>query len=220
MFAIKVWAVQLRKIFVCLCLHTQAKQQKSPFASLLPPVPPGTLVHDLKWNPGQASMLAACLSDGGMQVVEVADGVKVLAELPASSGITCSAWDIAGEMMSLLFSLFIYYSLALMNALWPSSTFSPVCWSPKGKQVAAGKMDGTVIQYTPVSNSSIQQKHLLHEIKAFDDRQDKRSTLSVQKALEKKKVIPCPHFYTSEEPVKGKCLFISWWDTYFVGPYT
>lgn len=87
-----------------MCLLSQAKPQKSPFASLLPPVPPGTLVQDLRWNPAQASMLAACLSDGGMQILDVADGVRVLAELPASSGITCSAWDAAAEMMSLPFS--------------------------------------------------------------------------------------------------------------------
>lgn len=122
----------------------QAKPQKSPFASVLPPVPPGTLVQDLRWNPAQASMLAACLSDGGMQILDVADSVGVRAELPASSGITC------------------------------------ICWSPKGKQVAAGKMNGTVSQYTP--------------------------------ALEKKKDIACPHFYTSEEPVK--VLDVLWLRTF------
>ncbi|XP_035524427.1 nuclear pore complex protein Nup214 isoform X2 [Morone saxatilis] len=122
----------------------KARPQKLPFASLLPPVPSGTLVHDLKWNPAQTSMLAACMSDGSMQILEAADGVRVLAELPASSGITC------------------------------------ICWSPKGKQVAAGKMNGTVSQYTP--------------------------------ALEEKKVIPCPHFYTSDEPVK--VLDVLWLRTF------
>ncbi|KAM9338361.1 nuclear pore complex protein Nup214 [Symphorus nematophorus] len=122
----------------------KTRPQKSPFASLLPAVPPGTLVQDLKWNPAQASMLAACMSDGSMQILDVADSVRVLAELPSSSGITC------------------------------------ICWSPKGKQVAAGKMNATVSQYTP--------------------------------ALEEKKVIPCPHFYTSDEPVK--VLDVLWLRTF------
>ncbi|XP_041825842.1 nuclear pore complex protein Nup214 isoform X2 [Melanotaenia boesemani] len=122
----------------------KARPQKLPFASLQAAVPPDTLVHDLKWNPAQASMLAACLSDGSMMVLEVTDVVKMQAQLPASSGITC------------------------------------ICWSPKGKQVAAGTMNATVIQYTP--------------------------------ALEEKKVIPCPHFYTSEEPVKA--LDVLWLRTY------
>ncbi|XP_041816555.1 nuclear pore complex protein Nup214 isoform X2 [Chelmon rostratus] len=122
----------------------KARPQKLPFASLLPAVPPGTSVQDLKWNPAQASMLAACMSDGSMRILDVADSVKVLAELPASSGITC------------------------------------ICWSPKGKQVAAGKMNATVCQYTP--------------------------------ALEEKKVIPCPHFYTSDEPVK--VLDVLWLRTF------
>lgn len=74
-----------------MCLLSQAKQPKSPFASLLPAVPAGTLVQDLKWNPAQASMLATCLSDNSMQILEVTDSARVLAELPASSGITCSA---------------------------------------------------------------------------------------------------------------------------------
>ncbi|XP_041667054.1 nuclear pore complex protein Nup214 [Cheilinus undulatus] len=122
----------------------KGRPEKLPFASLVPSVPPGTLVQDLKWNPAQASMLAACLSDGSMMIVEVTDTAKVTAELPASNGITC------------------------------------ICWSPKGKQVAAGKMDATVSQYTP--------------------------------ALEQKKVIPCPDFYTSDEPVK--VLDVLWLKTY------
>lgn len=120
------------------------RPQKLPFASLQPAVAPNTSVQDLKWNPTQVSMLAACLSDGSMMILDVTDVAKVQAELPASSGITC------------------------------------ICWSPKGKQVAAGKMDATVSQYTP--------------------------------ALEEKKVIQCPHFYTTDEPVKA--LDVLWLRTF------
>ncbi|TNN83218.1 Nuclear pore complex protein Nup214 [Liparis tanakae] len=67
----------------------QSRPQKLPFASLLPAVAPGIVVQDLKWNPGHASVLAVCLSDGRMMILEVTDCVKVYAELPASSGITC-----------------------------------------------------------------------------------------------------------------------------------
>ncbi|GLD71913.1 nuclear pore complex protein Nup214-like protein [Lates japonicus] len=91
----------------------KARLQKLPFASVQAAAPSGTSVQDLKWNPTQASTLAACLSDGSMMILDVTDSVKMQAQLPASSGITC------------------------------------ICWSPKGKQVAAGKMDATVTQYTP-----------------------------------------------------------------------
>ncbi|XP_017263326.1 nuclear pore complex protein Nup214 isoform X2 [Kryptolebias marmoratus] len=122
----------------------RARPQKVPFASLQPAVGPGTSTQDLKWNPAHPSMLAACLSDGSMMILDVTDTVKVQAQLPAASGITC------------------------------------ISWSPKGKQVAAGKMNATVSQYTP--------------------------------ALEEKRVIPCPHFYTSDDPVKA--LDVLWLRTY------
>ncbi|XP_061783447.1 nuclear pore complex protein Nup214 isoform X1 [Nerophis lumbriciformis] len=125
----------------------QARPQKSAFASWQPAVSPESLVQDLKWNPAQASMLAVCLSDGSMSILDVTNSVNTQAQLPASSGVTC------------------------------------LCWSPKGKQVAVGKMNGTVSQYTP--------------------------------ALEEKKVIPCPHFYTSDDPVK--VLDLLWLRTYSFG---
>ncbi|XP_008422632.1 nuclear pore complex protein Nup214 isoform X3 [Poecilia reticulata] len=113
----------------------KARPQKLPFASLQPAVASDALVQDLKWNPAQPSMLAACLSDGSMMILEVTGDVKIQAQLPANSGVTC------------------------------------LSWSPKGKQVAVGKMNATVSQYTP--------------------------------ALEEKRVIPCPPFYNSDDPVKA-----------------
>uniref|UniRef100_A0A8C4YZX2 Nucleoporin Nup159/Nup146 N-terminal domain-containing protein n=1 Tax=Gadus morhua TaxID=8049 RepID=A0A8C4YZX2_GADMO len=125
-------------------LMKQGRQQKLPFASLQPAVTPGTLVQDLKWNPVLGSMVAVCLSDGSMMVLDVTDRVTMQAQLPADNGITC------------------------------------ICWSPKGKQVAVGKMNATVSQYTP--------------------------------ALLEKKVVPCPNFYSSDNPVK--VLDVLWLRTF------
>ena len=63
-----------------------------------------------------------------------------------ATGKAMLAWEINRDICMAVNCSKINHVVPLLN-LFPS-----VCWSPKGKQVAVGKMNATVSQYTPVSS--------------------------------------------------------------------
>ncbi|XP_063792871.1 nuclear pore complex protein Nup214 [Pseudophryne corroboree] len=102
-------------------LMNESRQPKEAFASQRLLREADSFVTDLKWNPVASSMVALCLNDGSISILQVEDTVTLYSSLPSSLGVTS------------------------------------VCWSPKGKQLAIGKQNGTIVQYLP----TLQEKKVI-----------------------------------------------------------
>ncbi len=106
----------------CVCLLQQDRQEKRHFTSFRPVAATDTLVQDLKWSPVDASRLALCLSDGSMMVLDVQDSVSVVAQLPASEGITCGQCLLCAVFILILFQM---SPPLFFQCLWP---YFKACW--------------------------------------------------------------------------------------------
>uniref|UniRef100_W5KZA4 Nucleoporin 214 n=1 Tax=Astyanax mexicanus TaxID=7994 RepID=W5KZA4_ASTMX len=101
----------------------KARQEKRPFASFKPEAALGTAVQDLKWSPVDGFKLAACLSDGSMMILDVINDVTLVAQLPATVGITCGdKEENAGDSTCLYKSRVICcVCCAVLDVLWLST---------------------------------------------------------------------------------------------------